>query len=602
MYVVSFYSYKGGVGRTLALMNVATELARDGKRVLIADFDLEAPGYPSYPGFQCSSANPGLLEYVSTYLADNRAPSIEPYLVQCEIGDNPIWLMPGGKQNDASARLAGIDWEHLYAHRHGFLLFEDIKAQWAALKFDYVLIDCRTGHTDIGSICTRQLPDAVAVFFMPDPQNLGGLASIVANIRDEARAPREKEIALHFCPSNVQDLDDEDDLLLESLAKAAQGLRYTATDAVLIPHYNSLEFLKLEPFVLRRPRSKLSRAYQALKRKIASHNTDDRDGAVAWLERAFEDQRNSNLTPDPILLTKIKGDHGKDAEVAWLMAQVCDQSGDEKSALEWLTIAIDGKCREIEHALMRRATIQGRTPTAIADLESFLRSNRATVAPLAYLAIDKLRKFDGDWVSAARSSPLLQHLTTDEKFDLIPRLHYSRDGLAVAAALAEPIWLDETQPELDRERARTQLTLCQIGTQQFAAAMDVMGDRASVMASQDIILLFNYAIAEWGEHGRPPLDVFEAVVNLPPYSLPPNPYIANRHQCFALAYYLLGRRDKAEDHVTISRDRIRNVQNEAFSSWRYVQLGRKAFEDDLTQMQKQARAGALSPPVVQRTA
>jgi MinD-like ATPase involved in chromosome partitioning or flagellar assembly len=42
--VVTFYSYKGGVGRTMALVNTAHVLARDGWRVLMVDFDLEAPG------------------------------------------------------------------------------------------------------------------------------------------------------------------------------------------------------------------------------------------------------------------------------------------------------------------------------------------------------------------------------------------------------------------------------------------------------------------------------------------------------------------------------------------------------------------------------
>jgi MinD-like ATPase involved in chromosome partitioning or flagellar assembly len=42
--VVTFYSYKGGVGRSMALANMAVILTRWGKRVLIVDWDLEAPG------------------------------------------------------------------------------------------------------------------------------------------------------------------------------------------------------------------------------------------------------------------------------------------------------------------------------------------------------------------------------------------------------------------------------------------------------------------------------------------------------------------------------------------------------------------------------
>jgi len=42
LYVITFYSFKGGVGRTMALVNTAAELARRGRKVLVVDFDLEA--------------------------------------------------------------------------------------------------------------------------------------------------------------------------------------------------------------------------------------------------------------------------------------------------------------------------------------------------------------------------------------------------------------------------------------------------------------------------------------------------------------------------------------------------------------------------------
>jgi len=45
--VITFYSYKGGTGRSMALANVASLLAQrqvDGKDVLMVDWDLEAPG------------------------------------------------------------------------------------------------------------------------------------------------------------------------------------------------------------------------------------------------------------------------------------------------------------------------------------------------------------------------------------------------------------------------------------------------------------------------------------------------------------------------------------------------------------------------------
>ena len=47
-YVFTFYSYKGGVGRSLAVMNVAYTLAGWGRHVLMVDMDLEAPGISGF--------------------------------------------------------------------------------------------------------------------------------------------------------------------------------------------------------------------------------------------------------------------------------------------------------------------------------------------------------------------------------------------------------------------------------------------------------------------------------------------------------------------------------------------------------------------------
>jgi MinD-like ATPase involved in chromosome partitioning or flagellar assembly len=46
--VITFYSFKGGVGRSMALANVAVLLARASNRVLCIDWDLEAPGLDRY--------------------------------------------------------------------------------------------------------------------------------------------------------------------------------------------------------------------------------------------------------------------------------------------------------------------------------------------------------------------------------------------------------------------------------------------------------------------------------------------------------------------------------------------------------------------------
>ena len=46
--IITFYSYKGGVGRSMARANVATLLSKWGKKVLMIDWDLEAPGLENF--------------------------------------------------------------------------------------------------------------------------------------------------------------------------------------------------------------------------------------------------------------------------------------------------------------------------------------------------------------------------------------------------------------------------------------------------------------------------------------------------------------------------------------------------------------------------
>ena len=49
--VVTFYSYKGGVGRSMVLANIAWLLAKKyGKSVILVDWDLEAPGLHRFFG------------------------------------------------------------------------------------------------------------------------------------------------------------------------------------------------------------------------------------------------------------------------------------------------------------------------------------------------------------------------------------------------------------------------------------------------------------------------------------------------------------------------------------------------------------------------
>ncbi len=230
MFVVTFYSFKGGVGRTMALVNVGAYLASSGRRVLLVDFDLEAPSLPTYdlarpPNIQ----HPGVVEFVTKFLDTSEVPDINEFIYPSDSfpSGGKLWVMPAGLQDDSyEQRLNAINWSELYEKRDGYLLMEDLRLQWEKqLGVEYVLIDSRTGYTDIAGICTRQLPDAVCAIFMPNKQNLDGLLKITKKVREQSSIPDLRNPKLMFVASNVPDLDDEDGELGIAITRQAKWRR-----------------------------------------------------------------------------------------------------------------------------------------------------------------------------------------------------------------------------------------------------------------------------------------------------------------------------------------------------------------------------------------
>jgi len=183
--VVTFYSYKGGVGRSFTLANVAVLLARWGYRVLVVDWDLEAPGlHHYYAPVLPTKPDGGVIDLADDFLAGARSPDAHEVRTELE-SDGSVALLAAGRQDEAYAgRVQGIDWAELY--RRGFAEFlERCRAAWIE-AYDFVLIDSRTGISDIGGICTAQLPDRLVVVFTANEQSVQGALDI-ARRADRAR-------------------------------------------------------------------------------------------------------------------------------------------------------------------------------------------------------------------------------------------------------------------------------------------------------------------------------------------------------------------------------------------------------------------------------
>ncbi|MGW8690443.1 FxSxx-COOH system tetratricopeptide repeat protein [[Kitasatospora] papulosa] len=206
--VVTFYSYKGGTGRTMALANTAWILAANGKRVLAVDWDLEAPGLHRFfhPFLDPSTlgATTGVIDLITEYAwaATNPAQRaddwhrdyarIQPHAVSLT-PETLGWEFPrggtldfvsAGRQNrEYSATVSTFDWDNFYDRLGGGLFFDALRDDMKA-NYDYVLIDSRTGLSDIADICTVHLPDVLVDCFTLSDQSIDGAASVARQIAE----------------------------------------------------------------------------------------------------------------------------------------------------------------------------------------------------------------------------------------------------------------------------------------------------------------------------------------------------------------------------------------------------------------------------------
>ena len=185
--IVTFYSYKGGVGRTFALANVGVLLAQQGKRVLLIDWDLEAPGLHRFFERQLqkqSATTSGLIHLLSNAIKD---PTVvwEPFITDIAIDSvtNLSLLTSGDQADDYVDKMRSFSWTTFFEQHGGGEVLDRWRREWKE-TFDFVLIDSRTGITDTGGICTIFLPDFLVFVFVTNEQSFERGIQIMLGIQD----------------------------------------------------------------------------------------------------------------------------------------------------------------------------------------------------------------------------------------------------------------------------------------------------------------------------------------------------------------------------------------------------------------------------------
>ena len=609
MYVTTFYSFKGGVGRTMALVNAAVTLALRGRRVLAVDFDVEAPGLDTFDALRPRGEIPGVIDFVASYLDSGQAPDAANFIGECpDIGEQGgrLWIMPSGRRETYAANFNQIDWGELYEKHHGYLLLEDLKEQWNRIvQPDYVLIDSRTGHTDTGGICTRQLPDSVVVLFFPNEQNLRGLTEVVRDIRSEADEPRKKRIELHFVMSNVPDLDDEDRILERKIAAFQDQLDFLR-EPMIVHRYDSLSLLNQVVFVKDRPRSRLANEYNRIVQEISTRNSNDRDGALEYIGRANRRWRRTgedSIRTREDMLERIEEAHSNDGEVLFRLAEIRETDRQPERAVLLVNQAIDAGYEQPE-AYLKRARVREDnrdSDGASEDVRRVLASERVT-PPMVREAIRLSARLRTYVPKEIAESTAVTSLEIDGRSWLADTFNRSPKDLVIAVSLWEQILGAGELPTETRNRARCSLGLSYMGLGRCSDAIGMFRDDGQALDELNIVDAFNYGMAAWGVNGAIETEAFLRVVELDRSEVR-KARTLNYLQCMAIAYWAAVDDGEAIDHIDRAQEAVGGLRGRTeFSCWRYLRVNAEQFEADLVDIRDLIENdGSKMPHFVSRT-
>jgi MinD-like ATPase involved in chromosome partitioning or flagellar assembly len=252
--VISFYSYKGGTGRSLTLLNIAAILCQNGKRVGVFDLDVESAGLHHILGLE-PKENEGLLDL----LLGGHVPFVEKISINVakELGEN--WQKNGFQPKGAFyllptisdvVKLGRLNWTE-----YTITLLGTILGYFAKIfELELILIDSRTGFSPSGENALR-LADKVVLVFRLNRQNIYGVKKL-------AKGYEAAGIPFFLVASCVPEIEEKNKYIVQYQKELGRSV-----DAIL-PYDQNLAFEeKISAIVF--PNSELSKELKRLADLVA---------------------------------------------------------------------------------------------------------------------------------------------------------------------------------------------------------------------------------------------------------------------------------------------------------------------------------------------
>lgn len=495
--IVTFYSFKGGVGRTMALANVAFIAAMNGKRVLVMDWDLEAPGLAYYfRGMQEPAAAkairtaPGILNLVWDWsvvlhgattldetdellkLYETGKPfeaMVTSLLPEFEYADSgALHHIGAGSRKIATPdivsyeeALARFDWRAFFTEEAGGVLLSSLR-EWAKDKYDYIFLDSRTGFADVAGICTMQIPDLVALCYIYNRQNIDGIAQVAGAIRGR----RGDEVAMRAVPMRVsrENTSEEADARGRARKELVRQGGFVSDQveidqkmlpikqALNVPFYETIALIASE-----RPRSDpLVLDYVNLACQLLGTEFEVPQLWDAWVKRVRRRLQPRQAAPDYLLELRAKEPERAIDEVSQLLESALDEGVDGQS---------DG---DYWRALVTTATHLVRSANSPYDVEA-----------LSALTLDFLRDLtvrDAGW------GMVLANFIGNHLEQLGPMLDDDDELLLLDEADAILASQDDDPTKLRRIENRRRAARIQLNMRHVDTAAQIIAELAGIIA------------------------------------------------------------------------------------------------------------------------
>jgi len=187
--VLSFYGFKGGVGRTTALAAFALFAAEElSKNVVVVDLDLESPGIGSLLVGAGVEIDLGVVDFLLEQQIQRKTSlSLERFWINSPYvgGSGSIRVVPAGQLNlHYLEKLGRVDVQGLVEPG------QPIRSPMLALltrlrdevKPDVILLDVRAGFHDVGGVSLSGLSHLELIFATHAPQTWNGLPIVLNHL------------------------------------------------------------------------------------------------------------------------------------------------------------------------------------------------------------------------------------------------------------------------------------------------------------------------------------------------------------------------------------------------------------------------------------